>query len=90
MPVLPPSPNFVVMDERPTSCRYGAAAPPAPPPRPRATEGPAPRSTAQVVSDICAIGFERHRVERVLQSMVQEGKSIDLNAVVDVLVSEQR
>jgi uncharacterized membrane-anchored protein YhcB (DUF1043 family) len=73
------------------SYRYGMPTPAvAPPPRPRSNSQGAQRSTQQVISDICAIGFERRRVEQVLQSMVQEGKQIDLNAVVDVLMSEQR
>jgi hypothetical protein len=36
------------------------------------------------------MGFEQHRVEAVLQSMVQQGKQVDLNAVVDTLMAQQR
>ena len=66
-------------------CRYR----PQPQAAPR-QEGPTARSTAEVVSDICAMGFERRHVEHVLQNMVREGKAIDLNAVVDVLMAETR
>jgi hypothetical protein len=59
------------------------------PPR-QTTEGSTRLSTQQVIHDICQMGFEQHRVEAVLQSMVQQGKQVDLNAVVDTLMAQQR
>lgn len=67
--------------------RYGRSSP-GPPARQQ--EQTTARSTQQVVSDICQIGFERRRVESVLAEMLQSGKEIDLNAVVDRLMSESR
>ena len=51
---------------------------------------PKQRSTQAIIGDIVQMGFERWRVERVLQGMVAEGKPIDLNAVVDRVMAEQR
>lgn len=72
-------------------CRFGRSSPTVTVAQtaPRAPE-PMSRSTQQVISDICAIGFERRRVEAVLSEMLQSGKDIDLNAVVDKLMAEQR
>lgn len=47
-------------------------------------------STQQIVNDICQMGFERGQVERVLASMLNQGKGVDLNAVVDTLMQQSR
>eukprot|EP00892_Ulva_mutabilis_P005642 jgi/Ulvmu1/344/UM001_0349.1 len=73
--------------------RYGEPSgppgqPPAPPPAPPA-QGIAQLSTNQIVSEICSMGFERSQVERVLASMLNQGKGIDLNRVVDTLMNQK-
>ena len=47
-------------------------------------------STQQIVSEICSMGFERGQVERVLASMLNQGKGVDLNAVVDTLMNQNQ
>lgn len=53
-------------------------------------QGIATMSTQQIVNDICQMGFERSQVERVLASMLNQGKGVDLNAVVDTLMQQSR
>jgi UBA-like domain (DUF1421) len=45
-------------------------------------------STASIINDICQMGFARHQVEAVLQREVAAGRSVDLNAVVDALMTQ--
>jgi UBA-like domain (DUF1421) len=51
-------------------------------------EGEQTMSTQQIVSDLCSMGFPRDKVERVLASVIQQGKGVNLNAVVDILMNE--
>jgi hypothetical protein len=39
----------------------------------------------QIVTDICAMGFERPRVMGLISSMQRSGQAIDLNAIIDRL-----
>jgi UBA-like domain (DUF1421) len=63
-----------------------------PPPQqslaPRPAEGPQQMSTQSIINDICQMGFARHQVEAALQREVAAGRSVDLNAVVDALMSQ--
>jgi hypothetical protein len=47
-------------------------------------------STQQIVNDLCSMGFDRSRVERVLASVIQQGKGVDLNSVVDILMNSSQ
>lgn len=46
-------------------------------------------STQQIVSDLCSMGFPQEKVERVLASVIQQGKGVDLNSVVDILMNSK-
>lgn len=73
----------------PRACRPYAPQPPAPaaPPPP---QGPQQVSTQSIVNDICQMGFARGQVEAALSREVAAGRSVDLNAVVDALMSDRR
>ena len=75
------------------AARYSApAGPPAPSsqaPGSGQREGPQQMSTQQIVSDLCSMGFPRDKVERVLASVIQQGKGVDLNSVVDILMNSK-
>lgn len=39
----------------------------------------------KVIDDVAVMGFSRHQVRSVLEELMAEGKSIDLNVVLDRL-----
>jgi hypothetical protein len=66
-----------------TDARYSPAGPPG-----GNREGEQTMSTQQIVSDLCSMGFPRDKVERVLASVIQQGKGVNLNTVVDILMNQ--
>lgn len=43
-----------------------------------------------VIDDVAGMGFSRHEVRDVVVSMMQSGQAVDLNLVVDRLMSRNR
>ena len=41
----------------------------------------------RVIDDVAGMGFSRHEVREVVLSMMQSGQAVDLNLVVDRLMS---
>ncbi len=40
-----------------------------------------------IISDITAMGFERHQVMAVINAMQKQGQAVDLNVVIDRLTN---
>lgn len=71
----------------PQTAPYGAPPPPGPPPGAPPTLSSSRVPVDKVVEDVAAMGFSRGDVRGVVKDLLDEGRQVDLNVVLDKLMN---